>query len=82
MNPFNVNSVSGYDMSNIKNIYQMMMNSRNPMQVFEQMANQNPNLRPIVNALRNGANPQSLFNEMCKQRGISLDQLKHMFGIN
>lgn len=59
-NPFNPMS----------NIYQSMMNASNPMQLFSQLAMQNPRLQPILNALNGGANPQQLFYSMCQQRGV------------
>ena len=73
-NPFNnnrVNPMDAYDMGSIRNMYQTIMNSRNPMQMFENLARHNPNMQPILNALRNGASPQSVFESMCKQRGIN-----------
>lgn len=47
-----------------------MMNASNPMQLFSQLAMQNPRLQPILNALNGGANPQQLFYSMCQQRGV------------
>ena len=77
-NPYNSNNMAG-----IRNIYQTMMNSRNPMQMFQQMARNNPNLQPIVNMLNGGANPQQIFNSLCQQRGINpqefLKQLNSSF---
>lgn len=72
-NPFNrtVNPIQNYNMAEIRNMYQTIMNSKNPMQMFENLASRNPNLAPIVNALRSGANPQSLFEALCRERGIN-----------
>ena len=58
-------------LNNIRGAYQMIMNSSNPMQVFTQIARNNPQLQPILNMLNNGANPQQLFNSLCQQRGIN-----------
>ena len=71
-NPLNMNFSSGTpnNMHSFQQMYQMIMNSRNPIQLFEQMSSNNPHLQPIVNALKNGANPQSLFYDLCKQRGV------------
>lgn len=71
-NPFNntVNPMQNYNMSEIRSMYQTIMNSKNPMQMFVNLASRNPNMRPIVDALKNGANPKSLFESMCRDRGI------------
>ena len=65
-NPYNFNS-----MANFRNIYQSMVNSRNPIELFSNMAKNNPQLQPIMQALNSGANPQQIFNSMCQQRGIN-----------
>ena len=65
-NPYGFNNMSG-----IRNAYQMIMQSRNPMQVFQQLAKQNPQLQPAVQMLQQGINPQQVFNTMCQQRGIN-----------
>ena len=72
-NPFvnNPSGMAGMNMGNIRNMYQMLMNSRNPRALFTQMARTNPQLRPIAQALQQGANPQQIFNNMCQQRGIN-----------
>lgn len=68
-NPFNFNGGNS-NILNIQQLYQMVMNSKNPMQLLEQMSANNPQLRQVVQTLKNGANPQSLFVELCKQRGV------------
>ena len=71
-NPFNtINPINNINMGAIQNAYQMLKSAQNPMQMFQQMAQQNPQLQPIANMLRNGANPQQIFNSMCQQRGIN-----------
>lgn len=67
-NPYNNNNMAG-----IRNIYQMMQ-SGNPMQVFQSLAQQNPQLQPVANMIRNGGNPQQIFFSMCQQRGINPQQ--------
>lgn len=77
MNP--LYNLHNQQMTNLSQIYQIM-NSPNPMVLFNQLAMGNPNLQPIANALKNGANPQNLFFELCKQKGVDpnqfLEQLK------
>lgn len=70
-NPFRtVNQMPMNNMANIRNMYQALMSSKNPMQMFEQMAKNNPSMQPIVNALKSGQNPQALFEGLCRQKGI------------
>lgn len=65
-NPINVNNTA-----NIRSIYQTMMQSSNPMQMFKQLAGRNPALQPAINMLNQGISPQQVFNTMCQQRGIN-----------
>ena len=55
---------------NLNQIYKMLSNSNNPMQVFENIAKSNPNMTPIMNLLKNGYSPEQVFNAMCQQRGV------------
>ena len=68
-NPFNVGCAS-VNNNSLQHLYQMVMNSKNPMQLMEQMSENNPQLKGVVQVLKNGANPQSVFMELCKQRGV------------
>lgn len=75
-NPYNSNNMAG-----IRNAYQMIMNSGNPMQMFRQMAANNPALQPAINMLNQGMNPQQVFNTMCQQRGINPNEfIKNITG--
>lgn len=75
-NPYNANS-----MANLRNMYQMLTQSSNPMQTFQQLAMNNPKLQPVLNMLKQGANPQQLFINMCQQRGINpQDFLRNLTG--
>ena len=56
--------------NNMQNAYNLLTTSRNPMQAFQQLAQQNPRLQPILSMLNQGVNPQQLFINMCQQRGI------------
>lgn len=58
----------------IKDIYNAMRQSRDPMQMFMRLAGNNPQMQPIINAMQNGMNPQQIFNNMCQQRGINPQQ--------
>lgn len=74
-NPFNsINPANPYNTNNMasfRNMYQMLMNSRNPMQLFQQYAASNPALQPAMNMLRQGLSPEQVFNSICQQRGIN-----------
>lgn len=74
-NPFNtLNPMNNYDMGSIQNAYKALTTAKNPMQVFQQMAMNNPRLQPVLSMLNQGANPQQLFMNMCQQRGINPQQ--------
>ena len=73
-NPYN-------NMAGLRNAYQMLTTSRNPMQVFQQLAQKNANLRPVLDALRSGTNPHDLFVSLCQQNGINPDEfIKNITG--
>ena len=70
-NPFYSNQNNARPTSNINDIYKMIMNSNNPMQMFNYIANNNPRLAPAAQLLNNGYSPQKVFEAMCQQRGIN-----------
>ena len=71
-NPFNTQNTNPN--IQLQNIYKMLTQSNNPMQVFEKIASSNPNMRPILNMLRGGNSPEQVFNSLCNQRGINPQQ--------
>lgn len=65
--------------SNLNDIYKLLTQSKNPMQVFSNLAKNNPNMAPIVNLLNNGYSPEQVFYSMCQQRGLNpQDVLKNI----
>ena len=68
-NPFNTQNNN--QTMQLKNMYKMLVESKNPMQVFEKIAMNNPNMRPVLQALKSGNSPEQVFNTMCQQRGIN-----------
>lgn len=75
-NPFYTNNSQRFQNSSssygsINDIYKLLSNSNNPMQIFNNIAKNNPNMAPIVSLLNNGYSPQQVFNTMCQQRGIN-----------
>ena len=67
MNNFNTH----FDMNYLRQLYQTISSSKNPTDLFIQMAQNNPQFKPIIDALNKGTNPQQLFEQMCKERGIN-----------
>ena len=72
MNPFYkaTSTPSNY----MRDVYNAMRQSRDPMQMFMRLAGNNPQMQPIINAMQNGMNPQQIFNNLCQQRGINPQQ--------
>ena len=84
-NPFNIlnptNPMNANNMASIRNAYQMLTQTNNPMQVFQQMAMRNPQLQPVMSMLNQGMQPQQVFNTLCQQRGINPNEfLKSITG--
>ncbi len=84
-NPFNIlnptNTMNTNNMASIRNAYQMLTQTNNPMQVFQQMAMRNPQLQPVMSMLNQGMQPQQVFNTLCQQRGINPNEfLKSITG--
>lgn len=75
-NPFNAlnPTPNTTGMASIQNAYRMLMNSQNPIQILQSMAQQNPSLQPVVQILKQGGNPQQVFINLCQQRGIDPNQ--------
>ncbi|MBR3208861.1 MAG: hypothetical protein IKF82_01190 [Bacilli bacterium] len=77
-NPFNTQNTNPN--FQLQNMYKMLTQSKNPMQLFQQMAMNNPRMQPIVDMLRSNS-PETVFNTLCKQRGIDPQQfLKSITG--
>lgn len=77
-NPFNtMNTNPNFQ---LQNMYKALMQSKNPMQVFQQVAMTNPRMRPIADMLKHKS-PEEVFNTLCKQRGVDPQQfLKSITG--
>ena len=79
-NPFYQSNMNTNNAS-FRDVYRMMSNSKNPMEVFMNIAKTNPNLRPALELMQNGNNPQAVFMQLCQQRGINpQDFLKSITG--
>lgn len=85
-NPFNVinpsNPMNNNRIGQMKNMMDMFRNSKNPMMLFQQMAQRNPQLQPILNMYRQGMNPNQILENICKQKGINPQELMNMLNNN
>ena len=65
-------------------ILQFIQNSGNPMAMMQQMFGNHPLFQRAQMMLQGKTEKAQMkvLENLCKQRGISLDQLKSMFGIN
>ena len=63
-------TVVSINQPSLNDIYKLLSQSKNPMQVFNELAKNNPNMAPINRMLQNGLSPQEVFYSLCEQRGI------------
>ena len=70
-NPFNSQNTN----SNVQmqNIYKMLTQSNNPIQLFQQIASKNPSMQPVLDMLKT-KNPEEVFRIICNQRGVDPQQ--------
>ena len=69
--------------SNLNDIYKMLTTSKNPLQMFNNIAKNNPSMAPIVNLLNNGYSPEQVFYTICQTRGVNpQDFIKSITGNN
>jgi len=64
----------GLNMQQLRNMYQSIAHSANPMQMIQQMIAKNPKFAQINNLFRQGQTPEGIFRSMAKQRGIDPDE--------
>ena len=72
-NPFYINrsNQNNVQNTNLNELYNVLMTSKNPMQAVSNIAKNNPRMAPILNMLNNGISPEQIFMSMCQQRGIN-----------
>ena len=62
------------------NIIQMLKNSHNPGQLFQQMAKSNPQVQSIMQMIQQtNQTPKQLFYQAAEQRGVDPNQILNMF---
>lgn len=57
----------------IMQLYNMCYNTKNPMQLLEQLEMQNPTLKSVTNLFKQGFNEEQVFIELCKRKGVNAD---------
>ena len=63
-------------------LFQMLQNSQNPQQMFQQMLQQNPQMSSALSQIQNstqGANPRDVAMQLARQRGMSEQEVMNMF---
>lgn len=56
---------------NFKDLYKMLTQSNNPIQLFTEIAKNNPNMAPILTLLQSGYSPEQVFNMLCEKKGVN-----------
>ena len=75
-NPFYTGGSSvmnGINMNQVKQIYSMLRNSKNPEMLLNQMVSQNPQLKQTIDLIKSRGNYEEVFRGLCKDRGINAD---------
>jgi hypothetical protein len=70
MNPLNQQN---RQVQMIKQIYELCYNTKNPMQLLEQLEKQNPQLKSVTALFKQGFNEEQVFIELCKRKGVNAD---------
>lgn len=83
MNPFNIinpaNPMNNNRIGQMKNMLNTFRNSKNPMALFQQMAQRNPQFQPVIKMMQQGMNPNQIFESVCNERGINPQEFLNMF---
>ena len=65
--------------NSMKQMLNAIRSSKNPQQLFMNMAQQNPQLKQILTTINSsGKSPKELFYEVAKQKGIDPNQIINM----
>ena len=57
----------------IMQLYNMCYNTKNPIQLLEQLEMQNPILKSVTSLFKQGFNEEQVFIELCKRKGVNAD---------
>ena len=73
-------SISPQMPQQVNNLAQMVKNSANPAQLFQNMARTNPQVQSIMQAIQQtNMTPKQLFYQTAQQRGVDPNQVLGMF---
>lgn len=72
-NPFKQNMPVG-NLSQFKNMLNMLNAAQNPQAALNMLAQKNPQVAQAMQLVQ-GRNPKEVFYEMCKQRGVNPDDI-------
>lgn len=65
--------------SSLAQTISMIKNSRNPQQMLQSVAQNNPQVRQVINMIQNSnMSPKDLFYKMAKQKGVDPNQIVNM----
>lgn len=68
------------NLSQIKNMAQMIRGSRNPQNALNALLTQNPQMQQVINYVnQNGGNAQEAFYKLAKERGVNPEDVLSLF---
>ena len=72
-------SLQNNNLTQIKNMMNVLRNSNNPQMLLQNMIQQNPQMQQAMNIVRqNGNDPKTAFYALAKQRGVNPEQILQM----
>lgn len=67
------------NLSQIKNMMNMIRNSNNPQAMLNNMLSQNPQMQQVMNYInQNGGNAQQAFYKMAQEKGINPNEILNL----
>lgn len=73
-------SASARNLNNVKNLVNMVKNSRNPQAMLQQLINQNPQVQNVMKYVNdNGGDPKAAFYKMAEEKGVDPNEVLKMF---
>lgn len=72
-NPFKQNMPVG-NLSQFKNMLNMLNAAQNPQAALNMLAQKNPQVAQVMNII-GGRNPQQVFYELCREKGVNPDDI-------
>lgn len=73
-------SASARNLNNVKNLVNMVKNSRNPQAMLQQLINQNPQVQNVMKYVNdNGGDPKAAFYKLAQEKGVDPNEVLKMF---